>query len=44
VGEQHDLAIGKLNGIVVGTWIVQVDLPEPPNPVRDLPRFFPEKT
>src|SRR3984893_9355651 len=42
--EQHDLAIGELNGIVVRTWVVQVDLPEPPNPVRDVPRFPLEKT
>jgi hypothetical protein len=43
MGEQHDLATGKLNGIVVRAGIVQVDLPEPPDPVRDVPRFFLEK-
>jgi len=42
--EQHDLAIGELDGIVVRTWIVQIDLPEPPNPMRDVPRFPLEKT
>ncbi|HWN53273.1 MAG TPA: hypothetical protein VNO18_26230 [Xanthobacteraceae bacterium] len=42
--EQHDPAIGELNGIVVRTRIVQVDLPKPPNPVRDVPRFPLEKT
>src|SRR5215470_19138159 len=42
--EQHDLAIGELNSIVVRTWIVQVDLPEPSHLVRDVPRFLPEKT
>src|SRR5215470_4239598 len=41
--EQHDLAIGELDGIVVRTWIVQIDLPEPPNPVRDMPRFLLEE-
>src|SRR5262249_53814028 len=44
MSEQHDLATGKLNGIVVRAWIIQVDLPEPPDPVRNLPRFFLEKT
>src|SRR5712671_3022922 len=44
MGEQHDLATGKLNSIVVGAWIIQVDLPEPPNPMSDVPRFFLEKT
>jgi hypothetical protein len=44
VGKQHDLAVGELNRIVVRTWIIQVDLPEPPNPVLDVPRFLPEKT
>jgi len=42
--EQHDLAIGELDGIVVRAWIVQIDLPEPPNPVRDMPRFLLEET
>jgi hypothetical protein len=41
--EQHDPAIGKLNSIVVRTGIIQVDLPEPPDPVRDVPRFPFEK-
>jgi len=44
MGQQHDLATGKLNGIVVGARIIQVDLPEPPDPVGDVPRFFLEKT
>src|SRR6266481_8897551 len=44
MGQQHDLATGKLNGIVVCARIIQVDLPEPPDPVRDVPRFFLEKT
>jgi len=44
MGEQHDLAAGKLDGIVVRARIIQVDLPEPPDPVRDVPRFFLEKT
>src|SRR5215470_10241248 len=44
MGQQHDLAAGKLNSIVVRAWIIQVDLPEPPDPVRDVPRFFLEKT
>jgi hypothetical protein len=42
--EQHDLSIGELNSIVVRTRIVQVDLPEPPHPVRDVPRFLLEET
>ena|SRR6266566_7592333 len=44
MGEQHDLAARKLNGVVVRAWIIQVDLPEPPDPMRDVPRFFLEKT
>src|SRR5258706_52431 len=44
MGQQHDLATGKLNGIVVRARIIQVDLPEPPNPVGDVPRFFREKS
>jgi hypothetical protein len=44
MGQQHDLATGKLNGIMVRAWIIQVDLPEPPDPVRDVPRFLLEKT
>ena len=44
VGEQHNLAVGELNRIVVRAWIIQVDLPEPPNPVFDVPRFFTKKT
>src|SRR5262249_61648774 len=40
----HDLAAGKLNRIVVRAWIIQVDLPEPPDPVLDVPRFLLEKT
>jgi hypothetical protein len=43
MGQQHDLATRKLNGIVVRARIIQVDLPEPPDPVRDVPRFFLEK-
>jgi hypothetical protein len=43
VREQHGPAIGKLNGVVVRTWIIQVDLPEPPDPMRDVPRFSFEK-
>jgi hypothetical protein len=43
MGEQHDLAIGKLDSIVVRARIIQVDLPEPPDPMRDVPRFFLEK-
>jgi hypothetical protein len=41
--EQHDLPIRKLNSIVVRTWIIQVDLPEPPDPVRDVTRIPLEK-
>jgi hypothetical protein len=41
--EQHDLAIGKLKGIVVRTWIVHVDLPEPGHCVTDPLRLFLEK-
>jgi hypothetical protein len=44
MGQQYDLATGKLNGIVVRARIIQVDLPEPPHPVSDVPRFFLEKT
>jgi hypothetical protein len=44
MSQQHDLATGKLNCIVVRAWIIQVDLPEPPDPVSDVPRFFLEKT
>lgn len=41
--EQHDLAIRELNGIMVRTWIVQVDLPEPSHFVMNAPRFLLEK-
>jgi hypothetical protein len=44
MSEQDDLTVGKLNGVVVCTRIVQVDLSEPPNPVRDVPRLLLEKT
>jgi len=44
VCEQHDLAIRELNGIVMRAWIVQVDLPKPPNPMRNLTRFLLEET
>jgi hypothetical protein len=44
VGEQHDLTTGKLNGIVMRAGIIQVDLSEPPDPMRDVPRFFLEQT
>jgi len=42
--EQHDLAVGELNRIVMRAWIIHVDLPEPSNPVTDVPRFLLEKT
>jgi len=41
--EQYDLPIGKLNSVVVRAWIVQVDLPESSNPVRDVTRLFLEQ-
>jgi|SRR5215475_3080645 len=44
MSEQHNPAIGKLNGVVVRTRIIQVNLSEPPNPVRDVPRLLLEKT
>jgi len=42
--EQHDVAIGELNRIVMRAWIIHVDLPESSNPVTDMPRFLLEKT
>jgi hypothetical protein len=44
MSEQDDLTIGKLNGVVVRTRIVQVDLSESPNPVRNVSRLLLEKT
>src|SRR6266481_4659473 len=44
MGEQHDLATGKLNSVMVGARIIQVDLPEPPDPMSDVPRFFLKET
>src|SRR5579864_4076453 len=41
--EQHDLAIRKLDGIVVRVWIVQIDLPEPSHRVTDVFRLSLEK-
>src|SRR5713101_4161516 len=41
--EQHDLPIGEFEGIMVRTWIVQVDLPEPRHLVEYLPLTLLEK-
>src|ERR1700730_12056876 len=41
--KQYDLAIGELKGIMVRTWIVHVDLPEPSHRVTDELRVFLEK-
>jgi hypothetical protein len=41
--EQHDLAIGELNGIMVRVWILHVDLPKPSHLVTDVLRFPLEK-
>jgi hypothetical protein len=40
--EQHDLAIREYQSIVMGAGIVQVDLPEPRDFVRERPRMPPE--
>src|ERR1700730_5677071 len=42
-GEQHNLPVGELKGIMVRTWIVYVHLPEPSHRVTDELRFFLEK-
>jgi hypothetical protein len=42
--EQHDLAIRKLNGIMMRVWIVQIDLPESTYRVMNSLRFPLEKT
>jgi hypothetical protein len=41
--EQHDPAIGKLDGVVMRAWIIQIDLAESPDPMRDVPRISLEK-
>jgi hypothetical protein len=39
LGEQRDLAVGELKGIMVRIWILQVDLSEPSHLVTDVVRF-----
>ena len=42
--EQHDLAIGKLKGIMVCAWIILVDLSESSHCVTDFARVPSGKT
>jgi hypothetical protein len=39
LGEQRDLAVGELKGIMVRIWILQVDLSEPSYLMTDVVRF-----
>jgi hypothetical protein len=43
VGEQHDPAVGKLDGVVVGAGVIHVDLPEASYPMRDHPGLLIEE-
>src|SRR5579871_5086847 len=43
VSEQHDPAIGKLDGVVVGAGVIHVDLPEASHPMRDHPGLLLEE-